>query len=123
MPDESVVPVPTELKYHAGDPYALRATFCPSGGRMAEWLFARDLLAEGLRRPVGAGDVRLSPTRRRGQDMVRIGLMSPTGQAELLLPRPAVARFLRRADAMVTPGTEGGHLDLDAQLSEFLAGH
>ncbi|WP_316770597.1 SsgA family sporulation/cell division regulator [Streptomyces sasae] len=123
MPDESVVPVPTKLQYHAGDPYAVRATFCPSGGRAAEWFFARELLADGLRRPVGAGDIRLRPTRRRGQDMVLIALLPPAGQAELLLPRAVVARFLRRTDAVVPPGAEGGHLALDAELSEFLAGH
>ncbi|MQY39993.1 Sporulation-specific cell division protein SsgB [Streptomyces sp. RB17] len=124
LPDESVVPVPTELRYHAGDPYAVRAMFCPDAGRKVEWFFARELLADGLHRPVGAGDVRLRPTRRRGQDMVRVALMSPAGQAELLLPRPALARFLRRTDAMVPPGTEGGHLALDdTQLWEFRAGH
>ncbi|MFS4094110.1 SsgA family sporulation/cell division regulator [Streptomyces sp. AF1A] len=123
MPDTSTAPVPTQLHYHARDPYAVQATFRLSGGTSVEWFFARELLAEGLRGPAGIGDVRLSPTRRQGQLMVEVALMPPAGQADLMLPGQEVADFLRRTEALVPPGTERRHLDLDSELSHLLAGH
>jgi hypothetical protein len=99
MPDGSTVPVSTtELRYHADDPFAVRAAFCAGGGR-------------------------LRPTRRQGQHMVRITLTSPAGRAELVVPTTVTAAFLRPPDAMVPPGTEHGPLDLDAELSDLLTGH
>ncbi|MEV7320669.1 SsgA family sporulation/cell division regulator [Streptomyces sp. NPDC093970] len=122
-PDESAVPVPTDLRYDAADPFAVHAAFQVGAGRTVEWFFARGLLAEGLRGPAGIGDVRLRPTRHLHRHMLRITLASPGGRADLIVPRAALADFLRRTDALVPPGTEHVHLDLDAQLSEFLAGH
>ena len=86
-----------------------------------EWVFARDLLAEGLHRPTGTGDVRVWPSRSHGQGVVCIALSSPEGEALLEAPARALESFLKRTDAAVPPGTEHRHFDLDQELSHILA--
>lgn len=49
-----------------------------------------------------------------GQHMVRIPLTPPAGRADLMFPWPVVTEFLQRTDAVVSPGTEHVHVDLDA---------
>ena len=60
---DSSLPVPAGLRYETTDPYAVHATFHTGGGETVDWVFARDLLSEGLLRPSGAGDVRVWPSR------------------------------------------------------------
>ena len=57
---ESSLPVPAGLRYDTADPYAVHATFHTGAEETVEWVFARDLLAEGLHRPTGTGDVFLT---------------------------------------------------------------
>ncbi|WP_030182787.1 SsgA family sporulation/cell division regulator [Streptomyces sp. NRRL S-813] len=123
MPDGSAVPVSTRLGYRPDDPYAVRATFRLGGDRAVEWFFARELLREGLLQPVGIGDVRLRPARHQGQHMVQIVLTPPAGRVDLMFPWPVVTEFLQRTDAVVPPGTEPVHVDVDAQLMHLLAEH
>src|ERR671933_682397 len=52
---ESSLPVPAGLRYDTADPYAVHATFHTGAEETVEWVFARDLLAEGLHRPTGTG--------------------------------------------------------------------
>ena len=80
---ESSLPVPAGLRYDSADPYAVHATFHTGARETVDWVFARDLLAEGLRRPTGCGDVRVWPSRNRGQGIVCIALSSPEGEALL----------------------------------------
>ncbi len=77
---ESSLPVPPAgLRYDTADPpYAVHATFHTGAEETVEWVFARDLLAEGgLHRPTGTGDVRVWPSRSHGQGVVCIALSSP----------------------------------------------
>lgn len=74
---ESSLPVPAGLRYDTADPYAVHATFHTGAEETVEWVFARDLLAEGLHRPTGTGDVRVWPSRSHGQGVVCIALSSP----------------------------------------------
>ena len=62
---ESSLPVPAGLRYDTADPYAVHATFHTGAEETVEWVFARDLLAEGLHRPTGTGDVRVWPVARK----------------------------------------------------------
>ena len=110
--DADAVPLPVSLRYCATDPYAVRAVFSGDGMEV-EWVFARDLLAEGLHRPTGTGDVRVWPSRSHGQGVVCIALSSPEGEALLEAPARALESFLKRTDAAVPPGTEHRHFDLD----------
>ena len=110
---ESSLPVPAGLRYDTADPYAVHATFHTGAEETVEWVFARDLLAEGLHRPTGTGDVRVWPSRSHGQGVVCIALSSPEGEALLEAPARALESFLKRTDAAVPPGTEHRHFDLD----------
>ena len=120
-PDVPVVPVKVELTYNSRDPYAVQASFRTGHGTAVDWVFARDLLAEGLHRPTGTGDVRVWPSRSHGQGVVCIALSSPEGEALLEAPARALESFLKRTDAAVPPGTEHRHFDLDTELSHILA--
>src|ERR1700759_3868137 len=83
---ESSLPVPAGLRYDTADPYAVHATLPTAAEETVEWVFARDLLAEGLHRPTGTGDVRVWPSRSHGQGVVCIALSSPEGEALLEAP-------------------------------------
>lgn len=98
---ESSLPVPAGLRYDTADPYAVHATFHTGAEETVEWVFARDLLAEGLHRPTGTGDVRVWPSRSHGQGVVCIALSSPEGEALLEAPARALESFLKRTDAAV----------------------
>ncbi|MFI8169724.1 SsgA family sporulation/cell division regulator [Streptomyces sp. NPDC085931] len=117
---ESSLPVQTGLRYDTADPYAVHATFHLGAEETITWVFARDLLAEGLHRPTGTGDVRVWPSRSHGQGVVCITLSSPEGEALLEAPARALESFLKRTDAAVPPGTEHDYLCLDEQLSRLL---
>ncbi|MFA3842614.1 SsgA family sporulation/cell division regulator [Streptomyces aureus] len=120
--DDFSLPIPAGLRYDTVDPYAVRAVFHTDGG-MVEWVFARDLLAQGLCRSAGIGDVRLWPSGRLGEGNVCIALRS--GEEEVLLEasvRP-LELFVKRMDAAVPPGTEHRHVDLETELSHLLLGN
>ncbi|MEU6226361.1 SsgA family sporulation/cell division regulator [Streptomyces sp. NPDC047042] len=55
------LPLPAELRYRVTDPHAVGMSLGPLIGPRIPWVFARDLLAGGLRRPTGSGDVRGCP--------------------------------------------------------------
>ena len=58
-PDAPVVPVNVDLTYTSRDPYAVQASFRTGNGTAVDWVFARDLLRDGLVGPSGTGDVRV----------------------------------------------------------------
>ena len=80
--DADAVPLPVSLRYSASDPYAVRAVFSGDGMEV-EWVFARDLLRNGLTCPVGDGDVHVWPSWGTGRELLMISLTSPDGQAVL----------------------------------------
>jgi hypothetical protein len=118
---DSSLPVPTGLRYDASDPYAVHATFHTGGQDTVDWVFARELLSEGLRRPAGSGDVRVWPSRSHGQGVVCIALSSPEGEALLEAPARALESFLKRTAAAVAPGSEYRYYDLDNELAHLFA--
>ncbi|MEJ7743255.1 MAG: SsgA family sporulation/cell division regulator [Nocardioidaceae bacterium] len=65
----AATPLAAELLYDKSDPYAVAACFRTGLDLPVRWVFARDLLAEGLYEPTGDGDVHvwpcLDPTRTR----------------------------------------------------------
>lgn len=90
-----------ELVYDTTDPWAVTLTVA---GR--EWLFARDLLASGCYEPAGDGDVVVRPDTGGDLSRVVIALSSPTGAAEVAVPRGDVEAFLDTAEALVPAGHE-----------------
>lgn len=68
-------PVLAHLAYDAADPFALTVLFSHDGRVLARWTLDREMVAEGLTRPVGVGDVRLRPESRGMWDELRIELL------------------------------------------------
>jgi len=118
--DADAVPLPVNLRYSATDPYAVRAVFSGDGMEV-EWVFARDLLRQGLSNPTGDGDVHVWPSWGTGRELLMISLTSPDGQAVLEASADDVRSFLDRTTAVVPDGQESDFLDLDAALSRLLS--
>lgn len=118
---ERWVPLPAELRYDVTDPYAVRLSIGAPLAPAVDWVFARSLLVEGLSRPAGIGDVVLLPRHRCDPVSVRILLRSRAGAALLTVPALAVMDFLRRSDALVPPGTEHHHIEVDRAIDRLAA--
>lgn len=115
------IPVPGLLRYRLDDPYAVHVTFHTGTDAPVSWAFARDLLAEGLCRPCGQGDVRLWPTTLGGRPVLYVALESLDGDALLTAPAGAVRCWLESTVRLVPPGSERVEEALDAALSAMLA--
>jgi hypothetical protein len=118
VPDGLSAPLPAELHYDTIDPYAVRLSLGAPATSPVDWVFARSLLSEGLRRPTGTGDVLVIPWHRCPHS-VRIVLRSPAGVALIDIAVSEVAEFLRRTTSLVPPGTESLHIDIDRALAEL----
>jgi sporulation and cell division protein SsgA len=119
--EESSSPVTMGLRYESADPYAVHAVFRRAGDETIEWVFARELLTEGLKAPVGAGDVRVWPIRTRTPCEVGIALISSARTAVLTTGLLEIKSFLKWTEIAVQPGSECFHLDLEAELARILA--
>ncbi len=121
------VPVPVSLRFDLDDPFAVHLVFATGPGREVRWVFARELLREGLLHPVGGGDVRVWPSEADtddggvARDAVLIELTSPSGQACFEASATELARFLDRTLALVPAGAETDLVDVDAALTALLA--
>ena len=109
-----------DLGYDPTDPYAVRCTFHLPGDTPVTWVFARELLIDGISRAAGEGDVQIHPV---GDELseVRIRLRSPDGDAVLSAPAPPLIAFLARTDELVPVGQEHTGGELDAQLAAILS--
>jgi len=123
------IPLPAEFRYDRGDPYAVCLAVGAPTTASVDWVFARSLLTEGLKRPAGIGDVRVTPRRLSAAGhpapsaAVRILLRTRDGAtATLEIRASAVVSFLRRTESMVAPGTEHHHLDLDRVATRLTTG-
>lgn len=120
---EGAVPILARFSYSADHPYAVQADFFDGLAVLASWQFDRQMLAQGLRRPVGEGDVTFRPHPGTSGHEVRIGLRNPAegreGHAVLFADVGALKGFLDRTHDVVGEGEE--FIDLDKLLDEFLA--
>jgi hypothetical protein len=114
------LPLPAELHYGITDPYAVRLSLGPSTRPPVTWVFARELLAEGGRRPTGSGDVLVLPGYGRNPHSLRIVLSNCAGTALVYLVATEVASFVRETFALVPGGTESDHLDLDGAIAVLM---
>src|SRR5690348_5715565 len=90
------------LRYEPTDPYVVRATFFTDTDEPAEWVLGRDLLADGLRRSAGCGDIRIWPAVGRGDQAMYLVLRSPAGTALLEIPvQEDVRTFLENTESLV----------------------
>jgi hypothetical protein len=111
-----------------------------------EWIFARDLLAAGIRSRQGEGDVRVWPSPRScaegdgldvigsaegdsdhvgnaasdGGTVLNIELSSPFGRAHFEAPTGAMAAFLERTYQLVPADQETDFIDIETELAGLL---
>ncbi|UZJ26084.1 SsgA family sporulation/cell division regulator [Rhodococcus antarcticus] len=116
----SSVPVPAQLRFSVVDPFAVHLRLTTGPARDVRWVFARELLTEGLLAPTGDGDVRVWPCADGTRDVVLLELSSPSGHACFEASATEVAAFLDRSFAVVAPGRESEQVDLDAALAALL---
>ncbi|MFJ9412664.1 SsgA family sporulation/cell division regulator [Streptomyces sp. NPDC101227] len=112
--------IPAALRYDLTDPYAVRLVFPPAAsldGAEVAWTFGRELLAEGLRRTAGAGDVQIWPC---GIDGVVVEFHTADGMALVQFEARDLRLFLAWSYAVVEKGGEARHLDVDADLAALL---
>ncbi|WP_225635854.1 SsgA family sporulation/cell division regulator [Streptomyces solaniscabiei] len=114
------LPLPAELHYRITDPFAVRLSLGPSTGAPVTWVFARELLAEGLRRPTGSGDVLVLPGYGQNSHSLRIVLSNFAGTALVDLAATGVASFVRETFTSVPGGSESDHLDLDGAITALM---
>ncbi|GGU96068.1 hypothetical protein HS99_0005350 [Kitasatospora aureofaciens] len=125
LPSGEPVTLPTLLSYRSHDPLAVRIVFHTDGDGQVLWAFARDLLAQGLRRPSGQGDVQVWPGAVGAvghEEVLNLALSSREGTAWLRAPLHGVAEWLERTYRLVPAGRETDGHDLDAELSRLLPG-
>ncbi|NEK84389.1 SsgA family sporulation/cell division regulator [Blastococcus saxobsidens] len=124
---QSWTEVPALLCYDPSDPFAVRIAFgevddpdAGDGDEGIAWLVGRELLAAGLERPAGDGDVRVWPAHT-ASDVLFLHLRAPSGEALFELSRATVAAFLRHTEALVPSGSEASLLHLDQELDALLS--
>ena len=114
--------VGVSMHYDTADPYAVHAVFRVAAEQQVAWVFARELLSEGLDRHSGDGDVHLWPASDAGHEVVCIALRSPDGEALLQAPADDLVDFLSSTYALCPRGREPHHLQVDRALGAFFAG-
>jgi hypothetical protein len=123
VPQQTVVPLVASLYYSSEDPYAVRVAFHVGLDEPVEWIFARELLSNGLKGRDGLGDVRVWPAPGEGgaaEQVLHIELSSPFGEAHFEAPIRNVSDFLRRTYRIVPAGEESGFVDVEAELTDLL---
>jgi hypothetical protein len=121
VPQQIAVPLVASLSYRGDDPYAVSMAFHVGTDEPVEWIFARALLAEGMERPAGEGDVHAWPTPGRDGGLLNIALSSPFGEALFEAPAVAIAAFLQRTYEAVPAGHEGDFVDIEGEIDQLLA--
>lgn len=119
VPGGPSLPVLADLRYAADDPWAVRVAF-QTGGEgdgIVEWMFARQLLTDGVAGAVGEGDVRVWPSMSGGDRVISLAMASPSGSALFEIDRDALVEFLQQTYVAVPTGAEEGVVDLDAELA------
>ncbi|WNO76904.1 SsgA family sporulation/cell division regulator [Streptomyces sp. AM8-1-1] len=119
---EMSLPMCMRLRYEPSDPYAVRVAFTAEGSdETVEWIFGRDLLIDGLKGPVGEGDVQIWPASDRDRGALYIILKPPDGVALIRATAQDIKRFVHETEALVPRGSESECVDPDALRKHLLA--
>ena len=123
VPGGPSLPVLAGLRYASDDPWAVSVAFHTGGegDGTVEWMFARQLLTDGIRSAVGEGDVRVWPSSRAGDQIVNLAMASPSGSALFEIERNGLVEFLQQTYLAVPTGSEEDVVDLDAELAVLLS--
>ncbi len=123
VPGGPSLPVLAGLRYAADDPWAVRVAFHTGGegDGTVEWMFARQLLTDGITTAVGEGDVRVWPSTKGADRIVNLAMASPSGSALFEIDRDGLVEFLQQTYLAVPTGAEDEVVDLDAELAVLLS--
>jgi hypothetical protein len=113
------LPVRSRWTYAAAAPFTIIVAFQTDDHCWVEWMFARDLLVNGLVGAAGIGDVRLRPRRTHARTALQLEISSPDGHALLEFDRESVQRFLEVTQTLVPLGMESDHFDVDGLIDEI----
>jgi hypothetical protein len=119
-PRTPAVPVQVELRYDTRDPFAVVAAFRTGRAGWVEWVFSRDLLADGLLTEAGEGDVRIRPAVD-DPEIIIVELNSPSGHALFEASAQRMAEFLDSTYDVVVPGHEMLWANVDDALGQVIA--
>lgn len=108
--------IPTKLSFDSTDPFAVTLTSLSAHGEV-EWVFARELLRDGLTEQTGEGDIKVHSEF----GAVVLELTSPTGRARLECARHSVELFVDDIYATVPDGLERQSESLDTWLTELVS--
>jgi hypothetical protein len=113
------IPLQVGLTYDSRDPFAVMTAITTRSGDLVVWELSRDLLAAGLRRPVGLGDVLVRPS---GRDEVIVELRSSSRSNRYAVSRRELVTFLDDVYTAVPCGRECDGVDVDAELRALTRG-
>lgn len=107
------VPIMCEFSFDSGDPLAVTVIFDAEGEYPVRWVFARDLLTEGLTDRTGQGDVRMWPARCEGRRFlwIQVGNAATGHTAMFEVPAEPVAQWLSVSFGLVPRGREMADVD------------
>lgn len=112
------VRVPVRFSYVNRDPYAVQAIFRIAPGQVVHWMFARDMLDEGMQTAVGIGDVKIAPIESSLGRCFSIELETPDGYACLTGSVTPVRAWIAKTYEAVPAGCESEFLNIDRFLDE-----
>ncbi|BFO17633.1 SsgA family sporulation/cell division regulator [Streptomyces sp. KM77-8] len=124
--DTDRFPVLAHLGYDPADLFAVTVVFSHDGRILARWQLDREMVTEGLTRPVGVGDVRLRPQARGVERELRMEFLGEAHadggrhHAVVFAWAETVGEFLHETRRMVPPGRE--EVRVDDFLADLLAG-
>ena len=116
---DDTTPVRSRWTYNAAEPFTIAVAFQSEDDVWVEWVFAREILVNGMTGSAGIGDVRLRPRRTHGRTALQLEIESPEGHALLELDRESVQRFLEATIKLVPLGEESDYFDVDALIDEI----
>ncbi|HEY2004311.1 MAG TPA: SsgA family sporulation/cell division regulator [Candidatus Saccharimonadia bacterium] len=121
VPQQTITPLMADLYYTRYDPYAIHIAFYLGLDKPVEWIFARDLLSNGIEAREGLGDVQVWPSAGteggKPSSVLNIELSSPFGQAHFETPIKEIAAFLKKTYQVVAVGQESDHVDIEGELA------
>lgn len=114
--------VPIELIYDPSDPWAI--VMIPKAQQSVPWVFARDLLDEGLvtrqdGERTGEGDVVFC---RTSYEILTVTLRTPWGRADIKMSAEILIDFLEDTFEQVGAGKESSLIEWDVELSHVRSG-
>lgn len=107
--------IPVRFRYSVTDPYAVVLDIATGVDQWVRWIFARDLLTEGLTRDCGEGDVFIAPDSEL-EWRVWITVSSPTGTAVFAFHRADLESALDMSEALVPSGRESERIDWEREM-------